>query len=407
MALKISPPELEARLGLEAYKTPEAGIGGRIKESCDDFAVEEVGVDGRVVSVDAPALELDSLSSPGKYLHFTLRKTNWETHRLVKELARRCGVSQKRFSFAGTKDKRAVTAQRVSASGVSAEKLASVGLKDVVVSGFSYADDPVSLGNLWGNRFTIVVGDVEPADDLIERLDAISRGLAGGVPNFFGPQRFGVTRPVTHLVGKALVQGETKRAVDTYLANTFGGEEDVERAAREELAATQDYKKALQSFPKRLGYEKALLNHLVKKPDDHAGAIRQLPFNLQIMFVHAYQAWIYNRALSEAIRNEWTVEELPLVGFKTAPDDVSAAILEEEGVAVRDFRLRELPRLSSKGTVRECFTPLVDFEVVAIDADERHADRKKVVLRFRLEKGSYATVVLREFMKNEWWRTDT
>lgn len=407
MTLKIAPPKLESSLGLSVYKTPEAGVGGRIKESAEDFIVEEVAVDGRVVPIDASGLELDALSSPGRYLHFTLRKTNWETHRVVKELAKRCGVSQKRFSFAGTKDKRAVTAQRVSVLEVSAEKLATVSLKDVVLSDFAYADDPISLGTLWGNRFTIVVRDVESADDLIERLDAISQGLASGFPNFFGPQRFGITRPVTHLVGKALVQGDVKKAVDTYLAKTFGGEEDEERAAREELAATQDYKKALQSFPKRLGYEKALLNHLVKKPDDYAGAIRELPFNLQIMFVHAYQSWIYNKALSEAIRNRWTVEELPLVGVKTTPDDVSAAILEEEGVAPRDFRIRELPRLSSKGAARECFKPLVDFDVVAIDADECHADRKKVVLRFRLEKGCYATVALREFMKNEWWENNT
>ena len=43
-----------------------------------------------------------------------VEKTNWDTHHLVREMSRRLRISQKRFGWAGTKDKRAVTSQRIS-----------------------------------------------------------------------------------------------------------------------------------------------------------------------------------------------------------------------------------------------------------------------------------------------------
>jgi len=393
MSSEITPPELEHDLGLLAYKTNAEGVGGRIKQAPEDFVVEEITPDGVVVSVEggSPGDE-----TPGEFTHFTLVKTNWDTMRAVKEVSRRVGVSQRRFSFAGTKDRRAVSAQRVSVWGVGVGELGRVKVKDLVLKDFGYGDEPVELGGLWGNRFTITVRDVEVSgSELKSKVSGLVDGLKSGFPNFFGLQRFGIVRPITHLVGKRILKGDLEGAVRTYLCETFEGVEEEEKRVREELARTWDVKRALKDFPKRLGYEKAMLNHLLENPGDYPGALRCLPVNLQIMFVHAYQAYVFNRALSAYVGRGVSVERLPLVGFESEPDDESLHVLDEEGIVLKNFKIAALPKLSSRGGVRDCFKEIKDFEVVGWGP---------LTLRFNLPAGCYATVVLREFLKNEWWR---
>jgi len=85
-------------------------------------------------------------SVPGDYTHFTLVKENWDTMRALKETAKRTGVSRNRYSFAGTKDRRAITAQRVSAYKVPIEKLRALDIKDIVLKDFGYSDENLGLG---------------------------------------------------------------------------------------------------------------------------------------------------------------------------------------------------------------------------------------------------------------------
>ena len=85
------------------------------------------------------------------------------------------------------------------------------------------------------------------------------------------------------------------------------------------LAREGDHKEALRYYPKRLGYEQALLNRLVERPGDFGGALKALPQRLGWMFVHAYQSYLFNKALSRCLREGWTVERLPLVGLLRLP----------------------------------------------------------------------------------------
>ena len=142
---KINPPELEQEIGLLCYKSRTDGIGGKIKQLPEDFIVEEITEDGRVLEAvgdgDVPeaAAEIpkpDSENPPaspnaGEFIHFTLQKNNWDTMRAMKEISKRLAVSRNRLSFAGTKDKRAVTVQQASAWNVKEEDLEKVNIKDI------------------------------------------------------------------------------------------------------------------------------------------------------------------------------------------------------------------------------------------------------------------------------------
>ena len=93
--MRESPYPLEQSLGISWYATATGGIGGHLREEAEDFIVEEV-----------PA---GPWGDAGKHLILRLTKRNWEQQRLVKEMAKALGISHRRISWAGTKDRNAVT----------------------------------------------------------------------------------------------------------------------------------------------------------------------------------------------------------------------------------------------------------------------------------------------------------
>src|SRR2546428_10242000 len=180
----------ESIVGISQYATSAPGLGGRIKASAEDFSVDEA-------SVGLPR------SEGGQYTAARLRTRNWETNRLVRELARRLRISRKRIAFAGTKDRRAVTTQLFQFDGVP-ELLEGLRLKDVEVLETFHTDRKLEIGDLLGDRFQIVVREIPLAKEEIEaRAEAVWRGVrpAGGFPDFFWLQRGGSGRPLTHHAG--------------------------------------------------------------------------------------------------------------------------------------------------------------------------------------------------------------
>lgn len=388
--VKIKPPGLETDVGLETYLSTAQGIGGKIKQIPDDFVVDEVAAELR--------------QGDGEYVHFTLEKKNWDTLRAIKEISKRLRVSRKRLGFAGTKDRRAITRQRVSVWNIPIEDLKKINIRDITLSEFSQSPERINLGYAWGNKFSIVARNIDlEADELKARVGEIANELKDGFPNFFGLQRFGIQRPITHRVGRAILKTDFKEAVMTYLAGVYETEREEAVKARKYLRDTNNFREAIKIFPKNLGYENAMLNHLVNHETDFIGALRKLPKKLRWMFVHAYQSYIFNRALSHHIKEGDVPENLDLLGYNSKPDDVSAKILEEDDVSLTDFKTPSMPELSSEGKTRDCLIRAEDFEASELQEDELNEGKKKLTLKFKLLKGSYATTMLREFMKNEWW----
>jgi len=400
--MKIKPPVLELSVGMELYKSNTEGTGGKIKQIPEDFLVEEIMPDGRILELDK-GVKFNG-GEKKEYLHFTLQKYNWDTMRAVKVISNRLNVSRKRFGFAGTKDKRALTTQRVSVWNISIEDLQKVRIRDIILRDFSYSDERITLGDLWGNRFTVVIRNLELDDNTLkERINSVSDELDGKIPNFFGVQRFGTIRPITHLVGKEILERNFERAVMIYLTDIYEGESEESKEARKFLSETEDFQEALKRFPKHLGYENSMLNFLAKTPTDFIGALRKLPKKLRWMFVHAYQAYVFNKALSQYIREGTEIEKLPLAGFEIKLDEITSRILEKEKISQENFKISEMPELSSEGMYRDCFIGIKGFEIPEISDEELNEGKKKMTIRFSLSKGSYATTVLREFMKNEYW----
>ncbi len=419
--------------GICLYYTACPGTGGVIRQKIDDFTVEEIT--NRVETTG------------GKYLIVDLAKRNWDTHRLMREMSRILRVSQERFGWAGTKDRRAFTRQRISIWDMSEEEVARVKLKDVEITPVGRSNKKISLGDLWGNRFKITIRDIaHPEDETFLRVSAVTRELENGAPNFFGVQRFGENRPVTHLVGEAILRGNLGEAALLYIAKPFPDENEEVQEARRHVWDTGDLRAGLLMYPLRLQFERAMMNHLIAHPDDYAGAFRALSPNLQKMFLHAYQSYVFNIILSRRIaagmsintafegdivcfKNEAgmpdtsrlqkvTADNLdginnlitrgrafvtaPIVGYDTRfsggrQGEIESEVIKELNIDLEGFKVPAMPEIASKGLRREIVLPVKpEFEVLE---DEANAGRTKVVLDFALQKGGYATVVLREYMK--------
>ncbi len=420
----------EADIGMRYYLTSTDGTGGRLKSTAQDFIVKEI-------SNRPPEKE-------GRFTIADVTSTNWETNRLVRLLARSLYISRERIGFAGTKDKRAVTTQLMSFE-CPKENLDKVDFKDLEFSNIYTSNRGIKIGDLIGNSFEITVrdltADMKDVPGIIEETaDNIRR--TGGFPNYFGVQRFGVSRPITHLVGEAIVRGDLKKAVEIYLSYPSENEGEEVADIRRRLAHGEDYSSVLPDMPKTMGFEKVMAEHLSKRPDDYRGAISEMPSNLQMMFTHAYQSWLFNEMLSRRMdaglplntpvegdivipldankipQHEnpirTTAKNIDLVtrqcragrAFVTITlfgsdgelaegemGEIERKVIQENKLSHEDFVIPGLPRCTSKGSRREIVCPVKDI------ANEIRQDGYS--LRFSLPKGNYATCLLREFMKSE------
>jgi tRNA pseudouridine13 synthase len=453
-------PKLEKFIGIEVYVTSSLGIGGVIRQSAEDFVVEEVLVDGSKAEVNqtdrkSDYLPLGSHPAVDRYLLCVLVKRNWDTFQAIRAIAQHLGISTRRIHIAGIKDAKAITTQHVTIEGVRAEELQKVQVKDVTIQPLGYFHSKISSYFLLGNQFHIVIRAMNHSESVVkERITKTLEEIneIGGVPNFFGHQRFGTVRPITHLVGKAIVQGNLEKAAMVLLAKSSSYEHPESRRVREQLKTTQDFKQALRIFPKQLRYERLILRHLAENPQDFVGAFRRLPIRLRRLFPQAYQAYLFNKFLSRRVKcglplngaevGDYAVHvelsglptntmhkivetqmlaevnkaiqagrmhvAIPLIGLKQQPSkgfqgEIEKQILEEEQVSSEDFKIAAVPEISARGKLRTAKTTLNNFLLAGTSKDTSkdtaNPSKRKAEVDFMLHRGSYATVVLRELMK--------
>ncbi|KAJ6397716.1 hypothetical protein OIU77_018680 [Salix suchowensis] len=212
------------------------------------------------------------------------------------------GIQSKSFGFAGTKDKRAVSTQRVTVFKQQASRLAALNdrLIGIKVGNFCHVKEGLLLGKLLGNRFTVTLrGVIADSEDTIKAA-ADSLGRHGFI-NYFGLQRFGTGSVPTHLIGAALLRGEWKTAVSMIL-DPREGERDVIRNAREYYKESNDIEGTLRQLPRHLVAERAVLQCLKKCPGDYLQALKAIPRTLRMMYVHGYQSYLWNHAASERVQ---------------------------------------------------------------------------------------------------------
>jgi tRNA pseudouridine13 synthase len=434
---------IEGAVGIEYYVSETDGVGGRLRDRAEDFRVREREAFG----ADLHELDADIGSYPHLLFRATLR--SWDTNDFASALSTQLEISRERISWAGTKDKHAVTTQLFS---VKYDDNELPELDEAEIEPLGRAGRPVLFGDLIGNEFEIVVRDAdrpENAAKIATELRNFGAGEGGahpdadadvGVPNYFGQQRFGSMRPITHRVGLDVVRGEWESAAVRYVCESSDREPERTQSARDRLSETRAWENANGILPGGLRFERAIAGRLADgcdAPEEYRSALETLPTNLQRMFTNAAQSYAFNLILSERLRRGLPFEEpiegdvvcfadddglpdpdrtqtversqlrtirrhcerdrafvtAPLVGTDTEfgagePGEITEAVLEELGLERGDF---DRPgEFGSTGTRRAILV-----------STELELDHDPLSLRFSLPKGSYATVIAREFLKTD------
>jgi len=409
-------------IGIEVYVTQSCGIGGRLRQLPEDFRVEEVLTNGSKAQVESSAIQ--QIEGRGRYLVCVLVKRNCDTLIAIHTIAKKLDVDEERIEIAGIKDARALTAQHVSIGRMLPDQVAQLKLNNIRLCPLHFSNGKIHSNLLFGNDFSIIVRAINHASsEIVGRMEGVRKELLGlgGCPNFFGHQRFGTTRPITHLVGKHMLHGEWEKAAVTFLTEPSPYEHPESRRARELLWKTQNYEEALHYFPFRLIYERQMLSHLAKQSRDYIGTFHRLPKKLRQLFIQAYQSYLFNKFLSQRIQRGLPLKKargrefklkidgeeyvaLPLIGYNQSVStgeqgEIEKRTLEKEDVTPQNFKISMMPEISSSGGLRTALTPLIGLKIEKPIKDEFNPTRKMVQVSFTLKKGSYATTILREFMK--------
>jgi tRNA pseudouridine13 synthase len=386
-----------------------AGIGGTIRERVEDFVVEE--------------LPLYAPSGEGEHTFFEIRKTGLSTFEAVRAIARALGVAPNRIGYAGHKDARAVACQVLSVEGIPPDAVTALDLPHIRVMWAERHRNKLKIGHLRGNRFTIRIGSTDesalPACQAI--LDVLARR---GVPNYFGPQRFG-RRGDSGRLGRAMVCKDAREFVEAYLGRPDASESEVLREARSQFDAGR-WAEALCLLPGGMVDERLALQILIRTQGDYERAYGAVPKRLRTFLLSAYQSELFNSVLEARLatldqvhpgdlamvhpgHSVFRVEDEaaeqpradrfeisptgPLFGFKMTQaqgrqGELEAEVLAAEGLVLEDFRVGG--GIKAKGARRALRFQVHDPELYYDEG---------IVLRFWLSSGCYATALLAEIMK--------
>lgn len=408
-----SVPEIDFQAGMECYCTNFAGIKGTIKETNEEFQVAEI-ID--YTFLKPPYFSL-AQNNEHKFPLYLLEKHNIDSNHAVIEIKKQSGL---KLRIMGIKDAKAETSQYASCEQTKNLPRYIITPKTKLTL-LGFLRTPLSKSALIGNSFKIKINQTSD-NDIHPFLLELNK-----IANFYGLQRFGSERMVTHLVGKALLERNYNKAIEYLLSYTSKYDSKFSKEIREKSRDPKNYQKLIKILPKGMDLERLMLYTLVKGKDSIA-VIRSIPINIRRLFVQAYQSYIFNKCLSSALlcnediqkckdgdlcfeiekplvfgkirrfregidSNNDVTPAIRLVGYNYQPgknrfDHITKRILTDENISPTAFYLKDLQELSLQMGFRQTSLCCNEFSHFG-----------KLELSFKLPKGSYATTLLRELIK--------
>ncbi len=407
---------MAAGMDLPYFLSDFEGIGGKIKQRPEDFFVQEI--------------PLYEPTGDGDHVMAEIEKVGISTFEACDYIGRQLGIDRRGIGYAGMKDGQAVTRQILTIPLVKPEAVMAITSDRLTVKWAAKHRSKIRLGHLSGNRFAIKIRNVDPTKVVLlkPQLDILSKR---GVPNFFGEQRFG-RRGNNDLLGAAFVRGDDKEVLRLLLGEPRPGEDKSDVLEARTLFAAGDYERAMNAWPHWAKLEIRALSRLHRTGDAYQ-AVMAADMQIRRLWVTAMQSRIFNKILCQRING---IDKLW---------DGDMALKHENGACfVVENAALEQPRADSfeisptgpmigrrlsmpRGKVREMEAELFrEYDVSPDDfrsnyRDRSHGDRRPfrvqlkdaqlesgvdnfggfITVAFTLPPGAYATILLRELMKND------
>src|SRR5688572_14187185 len=399
------------------YLTPQfPGIAGVIKQRPEDFFVHKL-----------PTYEP---SGTGEHVYAEVQKVGLTTFDAINRIAGALGISSRDIGYAGLKDARAIARQVFSIPGTTEQAVMGLQLPGMSVQWAARHGNKLRLGHLRGNRFAIKIRDVNPTD-VVKLGPAIELLTSRGMPNYFGEQRFG-RRGDNDKLGATLIRGRPEELLHLLLGSPDPALDDPATVQARALFDEGKLEQSIHHWPRRHGMERRILARLIKTGQPGA-AVKAIDQKLRRLWVSALQSKLFNEVVARRIESldklfegdlayihnhgaVFRVEDVaaeqpradrfeisptgPLVGYRMTlpsgePLHIEEEVFKSHGLTPGHFRQEGRDRAT--GARRALRVQPEDVQLAA-GVDEHGAH---ITAAFSLPAGTYATVFLRELMKND------
>lgn len=371
------------------WNTPLEKIEADLYLKPEDFIVEEIHHNS-VCRVDTPKIKYERPKS--QYVLALLIKKNISTFDACRILAIKNSLDPKEISFCGLKDSFGITAQLICIPNK--VKLKQIKFKKFFITQFKPTNKKLSLRDHVGNHFIIrarnVRQDIKTCEKILEKVKA---KIKGGLPNFYGPQRFGV-RQKNHLYGKLLIKKRYKEFIERVLIDTGKYEELKIKNIRKKIKENMhDLKKcyAILSRVPQLLHEKEIVEHLLK--ENFEQTIKKS--EILRFYLHSFSSYLFNLALSSLIEktkgdfSKLKNFQLQKIGYNSKIDkstfNLYSKILKKENLTFNELRLA-FKKFGIEGRPRNVLFYPQNFIY--------SMKNKDIFLSFDLGVGEYATILL-------------
>jgi tRNA pseudouridine13 synthase len=367
----------------------------KIKEKPEDFFVKEI-------------IDLDKKREGEIFRYFLMRKRNINTINAIKIIARKLHISKRKIYFAGEKDKNTLSEQYIAIRNFNDFK-DEYNFGNIYLKYVGSYDEPLRISDIKYNYFRITIRELsnEEINMFNKNIEIFDKYYF----NYFDDQRFG-NRGNNYIIGKYIIKKDYENAIKIFLADYENEKrEDAIKARKFLYENWGKFREALKIFPNYLDVERSLLNYLSREVN-YKRALKYIPKRLLKMFVHSYQSYLWNKLLSNYIKNNYEekyfietkigrfyiikdkrkIEKLkdikfPLLGYDIKDKNIYKDILNEEGISYEELKFEDKPSLTLLSTERNILSEIKNLEYNIKD--------NIIIISFVLDKGSFATMYIK------------
>jgi tRNA pseudouridine13 synthase len=389
----------------------------KIKVKAEDFIVREEST-------------LVLSAKPQTQMVLRLSKQHWDTFDLIDLLARRLKIPNQDVAVGGIKDRHGKTEQLISIKnrwGLQTAVRALPPEDNFELAFLGYHHAPLTAKDIRGNHFTITIRDITPAEVgcFVANAEIVARW---GVPNYYDEQRFGSAHHGKGFMGREIFRGSREKALRLYFEPSKYDDPRIRALKSRVLENWGHWERCLGGA---FGEYRKILAYLTKHKRAFHRALSLIDRRFLVFVLNAYQSFLFNQILCEYLEDlqrqhgfpidqpaysrgrflfyrelpdtlfaQVRTRHLPVPGWDSRIEDpriagIVAAVLEREGIELRDLKVRQISRIYINGVERKAILLPEDLSITDVEQDELYQNRKKLTLRFFLPRGGYATLIVK------------